>query len=760
MRWQHIRLIVLCFLLAAHLESMGALPGEGLLPDKAPAPDQGALPGLVLLADAVFSCQRGSLSGAVSSSDEAATADEASYSGEMSYSGAVFSSDEASSSDEAATSNDVTMSNDVTTADDVTTSDEGFSSDGPSSRDGAPGTNSRRARRAYERALDAWRLYDYAIAVEQLERAVSVDDAFIEAHLLLGEIHHEEGQYDKSIAPYQRALELDASFYPPARFFLGHALYREARYGEAVEVLTSYVEREGLRGESLQRGQDMLGRAVFAAEAVASPVDFHPVDPGPAINSEHSEYSPSLTADEQSLVFTRKKARHAGASHPQRDYFEDFYISYYREGQWTEAVNMGPPLNTPDNEGAQSITADGRHMYFTACNRPDGRGSCDIYYSRRRGDQWSTPVNIGPPVNTSAWESQASISADGNTLYFASNRSGSLGPMDIWKSKRGADGGWSEPVNLGPAINTGGNELSPFIHHDGQSLYFASDGHYGMGGLDLFVSRRGEDGQWSKPQNLGYPVNTRGDEFSLVVGASGRHAWFASNMKGAHGEMDLFHFTLHEEVRPNPHTYMRGLVYDARSGEALEARFELVDLGDGSTITSSVSDPLEGDFLVAIPIGHELALNVSKEGYLFFSEHFSYERQDSLADPYLRNIALQPIEEGKAVVLRNVFFDTDSHILQESSHAELQRLERFLRENPGLRVEISGHTDSTGSFEHNKRLSERRALSVREYLTERDIDEGRISAQGYADTRPVDTNETPEGRANNRRTEFEILPLE
>lgn len=628
------------------------------------------------------------------------------------------------------------------------------------SRDEEPGTNSRRARRAYERALDAWRLYDYGQAIEQLERAVSIDDAFIEAQLLLGEIHHEHRQYHESIAPYQRVLELDASFYPAVRYFLGHALYREARYDEAVEVVTSYVEMERLAGESLLRAKDLLGRARFAADAVASPVAFHPVNPGPAINSEHSEYSPSLTADEQVLVFTRKKARHTGATHPHSDYFEDFYISYFRDGQWTEAVNMGPPLNTPNNEGAQSITADGRHMYFTACNRPGGMGSCDIYYARRRGDRWSQPVNIGPPVNTSAWESQASISADGNTLYFASNRSGSLGPMDIWKSHRGEDGRWSEPVNLGPTINTGGSELSPFIHHDGQSLYFASDGHYGMGGLDLFVSRRGEDGKWSEPQNLGYPVNTRGDEFSLMVGSSGRHAWFASNMEGGHGEMDLYHFELHEEVRPRPHTYMRGLVFDASSGEALEARFELLDLDDGTTITASMSDSVEGDFLVAIPIGQDIALNVSKEGYLFFSEHFSYAGEADIAEPYLRNIALHPIKEGQAVVLRNVFFDTDSHVLKESSQPELQRLLRFLQDNPGLRVEISGHTDSTGSFEHNKRLSEQRALSVREFLTGRDIHEDRISARGYADTRPIDTNDTPEGRANNRRTEFEILPVE
>ncbi len=629
--------------------------------------------------------------------------------------------------------------------------------DGAALADDGLSSGNRRARRAYERAMEAWRLYDHQAALYELERATERDPDFLEAHLMMGEIHYSRGDYGASIAPYRRVVELDDRFFPAARYYLGRALYRTGNYVESVEVLTLLLQLNGV-GEDLQaRAADIKGRAIFACEAVNNPVSFEAVNAGAAINSQHAEYSPSLTADEQSLVFTRKKPRFPGATDLQRDFYEDFYISHRRDGEWTTAVNMGAPLNTADNEGAQSLTADGRHMYFTACNRPDGMGSCDIYHARREGDTWSRPRNIGPPVNSRAWESQPSISADGNTLYFASNREGSIGPMDIWKSTRGDDGTWSSPVNLGEPVNTTGHEMSPFIHHDGRSLYFASDGHKGMGGLDLFVSRLGEDGRWTPPENIGYPINTVGDEFAMVVGASGRRAWFASDMEGGYGRTDLYTFELHEEVQPHPHTFMRGIVYDAESGEPLAARIELIGLDTNHLITSSLSDPVKGDFLVAIPMDKDLALNVSKEGYLFFSEHFSHSGLRSPADPYLHDIGLEAIREGRAVVLRNIFFETDSYALHESSHAELEKLVHFLRDNPGLEVEISGHTDSTGSFDHNLRLSQNRAASVHRYLVEQGVPGGRLSYRGYADTQPVDTNETPEGRARNRRTEFRVI---
>ncbi len=622
-------------------------------------------------------------------------------------------------------------------------------------------TGSRRARRAYEEAAQAYRRYDHDQAIERLERAIRIDDSFIEAHLLKAEIFYMDEAYEQAIRHYARSITLDASFFPPAKYYKGWALFRTAAYGRAVYWLETFKETDGISVSFQSRVQHALTHARFAEEAMQNPVPFDPQNMGPAINSEYAEYSPALTADEQTLIFTRKKPLEGYELHedlPRDFFYEDFYISQLEDGEWTKAQNMGAPLNTPGNEGAQTITADGRHMYFTACNRPDGIGSCDIYHTRKVGREWSVPQNAGRPLNSSSWDSQPAVSADGKTLYFASSREGSIGSMDIWKARKKDDGQWGEPENLGKTINTSGKELSPFIHHDNETLYFASDGHPGMGGLDIFVSRRDpETGAWSEPQNLGYPINTHRDEFAFVVGASGQQAWFASDMEGGHGRSDIYTFSLYDAVSPQPVTYMRGVVSDAETDKPLQASFELIRVSDRQVVMEAASDPEDGTFLVAIPTGQDLALNISNPGYLFFSDHFSYDGIRKATDPYIRDIELHPIREGEAVVLRNIFFETDSHALKETSMAELQKLYRFMRKNPDVHIEISGHTDSRGTYAHNLALSENRARSVRDYLIDQGIPGSRLTYKGYADTKPVDTNETPEGRAMNRRTAFKII---
>jgi outer membrane protein OmpA-like peptidoglycan-associated protein len=618
-------------------------------------------------------------------------------------------------------------------------------------------TESRRARRAYERAEAAYSLRDNKLAIVELEQALDRDDQFVEARLLLAEIHYQDGSYQQSIPHWQAAIKIDSLFFPAAHYFLATAFFNSGQYSEAQKYFRTATEMDVISDNLLERSREMLLSCEFALHAIENPVDFVPVNPGQAINSEYAEYSPALTADEQTLIFTRKKPLYEDDKTGFVHYFEDFYVSHYRHGEWQEAENLGPPLNTSGNEGAQTITPDGRHLFFTACNRPDGMGSCDIYYSRKAGSRWSVPVNAGRPLNSASWESQPSISADGQSIFFASSRAGSIGTTDIWMATRNASGNWNTPVNLGPEINTNGNELSPFIHSDSKTLYFASDGHPGMGGLDIFYSRRNAEGNWCEPINIGYPVNTHGDEFALIVGASGQWAWFASDTQGGFNDSDLYTFELYPEAQPSPVTYMKGIVFDIDTNEPLSANFELTDVQSNELIIAAEADPDDGSFLIAIPTGRDLALNVSKTGYLFFSEHFSYADHRKSPEPYLRNIPLKQISEGYSTILRNIFFETDSYALKESSYPELENLLALLKNNPGIHIEISGHTDSTGSFDYNMELSENRARSVRNYLTDKGVSEKRLRYKGYADVKPVDTNDTEEGRANNRRTEFEII---
>ena len=283
----------------------------------------------------------------------------------------------------------------------------------------------------------------------------------------------------------------------------------------------------------------------FRRSALANPVPFTPENMGASVNSPDDEYLPTLTADGHTLLFTRY-------NRPAMS--EDFYYSRFANGNWGKAIRMAEPLNSNENEGAGCISQDGRILYFTACGRDDGEGRCDLYISYRKGNGWSTPQNLGPVVNTGGWESQPCLSIDGQTLYFVSDRKDGLGGMDIWRSTL-IEGRWSQPVNMGPTINTKGDEKSPFISFDNQTLYFSSNGHVGMGGMDLFMCRRTGDSTWSEPQNLGYPINTRGDESSLIVSPDGRTAIFSSDQFGGQGGLDLYSFALPEQVQSEPVVY-------------------------------------------------------------------------------------------------------------------------------------------------------------------------------------------------------------
>jgi outer membrane protein OmpA-like peptidoglycan-associated protein len=619
-------------------------------------------------------------------------------------------------------------------------------------------TTSGRAEKFYREARRLVALLKPREAIPLFEKAIEIDQQFIEAYLSLAEAYYNLGEIEASLKQYEKGLTIDPTFYPLGFYNLGVLKFENGRYESALRSFTNYQEY----GDRPLHNKDQLeyykACCQFSIKSVNNPVPFKPTGLGDGVNSAYSEYWPTLSADEKMLVFTVLLPIDKTNPNTFHNQQEDFYVSYYQNGQWTKAKSLGEPLNTDDNEGAQTISADGRLMVYTSCNDPEGEGRCDLYLSEREGGQWLPPKNMREPVNTAAKETQPSLNYNGKALYFASDRPGGKGKLDIWVSYRKPNGNWDDPVNLGDSINTPGDEMSPFIHYDNNTLYFAGDRHVGLGGFDIYRSKRIQDETWSKPENLGYPINTHNDEIGLIVNTMGNRAYYSTNRVEGRGK-DIFSFEMPEPLRPEAVSYFKGYVYDKDTRKPLGAQFEMINLNNGEMVNEAHADIETGQFLLSLPPRIEYMINVSHPGYLFFSEHIEMKTHYEKDSPYLMDIPLQPIKEGVNIVLRNIFYETDEYALKEQSKFELNKLITFLQDNPNVHVEIEGHTDNVGTAEYNIQLSENRAETVAGYLVEKGVEEDRITSKGYGQDDPIASNKTSEGRAKNRRTEMRIVKI-
>lgn len=610
-------------------------------------------------------------------------------------------------------------------------------------------TGNARTDRLFEKAEQAYGRRDYTQAVKYVDEVLAIDSMHLNACLLKGDIYYDLKKASLAIGAYEKAISIDSVSFPPVYYILANLQFEEERFTDAKRNYAIYL---GFRPKSqveIQKAERNMNLCDVRNDLKSHPVPFNPVNLGPNINSDGYEYINSVSTDEELLLLTRK-----GIS--QGDH-ESFYHSRKTDGKWRLALEMEPPVNSPGNQGALCLSPDGMLLFMTCCSRRDSYGSCDLYVSRRRGQEWSEPLNLGEVVNSTAWDSQPCLSADGKSLYFVSTRRGGFGGSDIWVSQIDATGNWGTPVNLGDTINTSANEMAPYMHQDGRTLYFSSAGHPGMGGADLFMSRLSQQGTWSKPLNLGYPVNTRNDEINLVINAGGEAAYISSAKEGGYGNTDIYRFELPGEVRPSKVSYVKGKVYDVNDLHPLSASLELIDMESGKVVVTSLSDVTDGTFLMSLPVDKDYALNVSCRGYLFYSMNFSISDGRDINNPLQLDIPMHPLVVGEKVILRNIFFDTDKFVLKQESTAELDKLVDFMKRNPAMKIEIGGHTDNVGTDVHNIELSQKRADAVYTYLVSKGIEKERLSAKGYGKSVPVDTNDTPSGRANNRRTEFKVV---
>ena len=631
---------------------------------------------------------------------------------------------------------------------------------------GQPGgysTSDKGAIKRYESGVACMQQRKMECAFNEFSKAAQADDRFVEPRIMLAEIAEQRGQDDEAIARYREVMAIAPRFFPTAQLHLADLEFRNGQYVEAEKNYKGYLEKEQ-DPQRKARARLGLDNCTFAARAIQQPVPFEPKNLGPAVNRADPEYYPCITADDATLIYTRR------VKDPELIPWgmqEDFMVSHRdAQGAW-QAAKPIPTVNTRQyNEGAGTLTPDGRFIVFTKCATEDGSyggslqgfGSCDLFISRRIGDRWTPPENLGPPVNSRNWETQPSMASDGRTLYFIRGTQAQDGikSMDIYTTALQEDGTWSKPEKLGANVNTPYQEESVQIHPDGRTLYFSSNGHPGFGGLDIFVSRKEEDGSWGKALNLGYPINTGADENSLLVSADGEVAYFASDREGGLGDLDLYSFELYPEARPLAVSFIRGKVTDRTNGQPVEADVQLYDLATGKLATGAYSDPRTGEFLVCIPAGRSYALNASSEGYLFFSQNYDVAT-GTPKEPYTLNVPLSPLTAGSVIALRNIFFNTASYDLLPASNAELEKLVQLLRTNTTLRIELGGHTDNVGADAANLTLSDQRAQAVRDFVIAQGIDASRITAKGYGETKPVATNDTEEGRAQNRRTEVTVL---
>jgi outer membrane protein OmpA-like peptidoglycan-associated protein/tetratricopeptide (TPR) repeat protein len=605
---------------------------------------------------------------------------------------------------------------------------------------------SKKAVAFYEKAMTDADEGRYEEALIQLSSALTAYPMYVDAMLSQAGILGELKRYAESVQAYERAFASDPEY--AREYYLPYAINLTGKgdFEKGLEAIEVFLRQPGLNEASIKSGEYRKRNIQFAMDYKKSSTydeSIKIIGIGDGVNSGTSEYFPSLTIDGKKLIFTKRVANN-----------EDFYSSEKQGNQWLPASPLTGAINTPLNEGGQQVSQDGKWLVYAGCNFPDSYGGCDLYISFNQAGVWGQRENLGKSINSEFWESTPCLSPDKNDLYFSSNRTGGFGGSDIYVSHRMANGKWTAAENLGSTINTSGDESFPFMHADGETLYFTSDGLQGYGGSDIFLTKKKING-FEKPLNVGFPINTVNNEGSMIVDAEGQMAFYASDRTEGKGGLDIYSFQLREGIRPVETSWVQGKVYDQNSKSGLQATVELVDIKTGRLV-SQVETDTDGNYLTILPKGRKYAFNVNKKGSLFYSSQFNTE-DSSNGQSKIVDVPLQTINVGANIILKNIFFNSAKFDLLPESILELDRLVLLMNENPTIKIQINGYTDNIGKDVDNKTLSEARAKSVISYLNTKGIQMARLLSKGYGATNPISSNDTEEGRALNRRTEVVII---
>ncbi|MEA1873570.1 MAG: OmpA family protein [Bacteroidota bacterium] len=580
----------------------------------------------------------------------------------------------------------------------------------------------------------------------------------------IGSAYWKTTEKQKSLSFFEKAQAINDEVENDLYYKLGLSRHLNYKFNEAIQAFNQYLKRNLRLAESEKAIViKKITECRYGLELIQDTIRVEISNLGENVNTEYAEYNPMIVSDGSKLLFTARRKYIGNTIEPAdgKPCEDVWYADKGEDGEWEKSRKFGSPINTKGHDAVSGMSPDGQELFvYKAVDKKGG----DIFYSKLKGEKWSKPDPMPAVVNSEHHESKASMSFDGKTLYVVSNRpEGNYGGRDIYVGKMDAALQWSELQNIGPIINTEYDEEGVFIHPDGRTLYFCSQGHNSMGGFDIFRSVKDSIGNWTTPENLGYPINTPSDEAFWAIASDGRHAYISSIRPDGFGDYDIYEviFPEPESIDEIQHvdvrlTLFNGFVKDVKSLDPLEAKIEIVDNETNEQIAVLSSNEASGKFIVNLPAGKNYGLSVSKNGYMFHSENFNIKDKAKFQQ-ITREILLQPMEVGTKIVLRNIFFDYDKSTLRSESSGELSKVLKILDDNPNMKIEISGHTDNRGSLEYNTELSRSRAKSVVDYLIEKGVKTEKLSYEGYAFNQPIADNDTDEGRQHNRRVEFKVL---
>ncbi len=613
---------------------------------------------------------------------------------------------------------------------------------------GCPKSTNKKAIRFFQEATDAFKDRRYEDAKNLAAKTIDEDPEFADAYLMQGKIALKRKDDNELELNYKKVIELCPDLDPDVYYQLGWLYFDLKKWKDSEDQLKKFLDNDRINEDNAAKAETML----IKAGLYAHPVPFNPVLVKD-ISSPDPEYLPYISPDNELAFFTRRfEMANKNMLTPQN--VEKFMIANLKpDGSYDRGKPMEDPFNrgSSNNEGGAAITIDNKHLYFTV----NVKGNFDLCTSDLVDKHWTEIKNLGPNINDPRqWDSQPTISSDGKTLYFASARD-SISGIDIYKSVKDENGNWKRAVKLSAAINTNGNDKSPFIHSDSRTLYFSSDSLPGLGGFDIFKCQLDEKGNWKKPVNLGYPINTESDEVGFFVSLNGQKGYFASNKlsKGQSG-FDIYSFDLYQEARPDKVYFQKGDMNGPENKDTITATIEVKD-AITNKITKIDIDSVTGEYAFVVNFEHDLILSVKEEGYAFASKYIS-KKDTTNFEPVKSDLQLKKLVVGAQYTLNDILFATNSYNINDTIKTVLHEFSDYLKENPNLNVALQGHTDNVGNPTDNMTLSQNRAKAVADYLLSLNISKTRITFKGYGETQPITSNTTEEGRAKNRRTVFVV----